>query len=180
MRAPRRELAVCALIGHCAVFLAAAPSQSPSQLASLTVPAERLPAGCSLRQADVVDPRVSQNPWTGIDPLVIATIREYMGDVPRVPDAPLSRREAAMFRLRLATGVGEAYAARYHSTSAEFVTVYAVTFDNAASLRATQDPHPELPRGSRFTAGRSTTVVGGKGSPCYEAVAGHVRSIAAR
>jgi hypothetical protein len=173
------RLAVCALVVHAGLFLAPTNRPSTIQLASLTVPADRLPVGCTLRASDAVEARASTNPWTGTDPLVIATIRERMGHVTLVPDAPRSRHEAAMFRLQLANGVAEAYAAHYRGTSAEFVTVYAVTFDEPDNSRATETSQTELTGGMRFMAGSSEIVVGGKGSPCYEAVVRHIRAITA-
>jgi len=179
MRASTRGLTVWALVAGAGVFLAAANRQSAVQLISLTVPADGLPLGCSLHSSDRFDPWVSTNPWTGTNPVVIATILERMGGVPPVPDAPLSGREAARFRLQFADGVAEAYVALYRGTTPEFVTVYAVTFDERANSRITQEGQTELTGGSRYVIGRSEIVVGGKGSPCYEAVAGHVRAIVA-
>jgi hypothetical protein len=104
-----------------------------------------------------------------------------MGDVPRPPDGPpLSHREALLFRLQLANGITEAYAAAYRDPTGEFVTVYAFTRDEANAHLNTQMSSTELPRGVKFTLGATDIVIGNKGSPCYEAVVGYVREITTR
>lgn len=178
-RALTQRVAFCALLAHGGSAVAAASAQSANSLASLTIPADQLPQGCSLRPDDVVDHRASTNPWTGLEPLVIATIRERMGAVTRVPDAPLSRREETMFRLQLANGVEEAYGALYR-TNTQFVSVYAVTFDQAESSRRRHEQPAEPGSGIRITAGRSEIVVLGKGNSCYDAVVRQVQEVVGR
>jgi hypothetical protein len=179
-RALTQRVAFCALLAYPGGAIAAASAQSANSLASLTIPADQLPAACSMRPDDVIDHRASTNPWIGTEPLVIAAIREGMGAVTRVPDAPLSRREETMFRLQLANGVAEAYGARYRGTNAEFVTVYAVTFDQAESSRRRHERPAEPRSGIRITAGRSEIVVLGKGNSCYDAVVRQVQEIVGR
>src|SRR5690242_15981545 len=79
----------------------------PVTLSDLTVPHERLPQGCGLSQAPVLG--IPINPWTVADPAAIASLRRSMGEIPAVPDAPLTRRDASAYQLLLAEGVEEAY-----------------------------------------------------------------------
>jgi hypothetical protein len=179
-RTVHRTLSALALVAVAAMrFESTAAQPTISPLSSLTLTPERLAAGCSLRPDDRVDYRASTNPWVGTDPALIATIREFMGDMPQVPDAPLSARQATIFRLKLATGVNEAYAAHYRAAGGELVRVYAVVFERPEDERARPDLSARIPDGVRLAIGSSNVVVRGKGSACYDAVVDHVRSIAA-
>jgi len=97
----------------------------------LTVPAQRLPADCALPDAPVIrigDNKmqsglwaglpITSNPWIGSDRAIVAAIVERMDRPTLVPDAPLTPRDAARFRLQLADGVDEAYAAVYRRCAA--------------------------------------------------------------
>ena len=80
----------------------------------LTVPAERLPAGCILSPGGAAPLdgnrvlirswaglRIPSNPWTGTDRPVVASIRERM-DPTMTPDGPpFSPGEAASFRRKV-------------------------------------------------------------------------------
>jgi len=175
----QRTFSVLALAAFGAIGIECAHAQSTLPLSSLTLPQERLAAGCSLQPSDRVDYKASTNPWVGADPQVIATIREFMGDMPRLQDAPLSTRQATIFRLKLATGVTEAYAAHYRVANGALVRVYAVAFERPEQERARQDLFTRLADGVRLAIGSSNVVVRGKGSACYDAVVDHIRSIAA-
>jgi hypothetical protein len=110
-----------------AAFATAQISVQPGvAMSDLTVPPERLPAGCALPQAPVMrlgDNKmqsglwaglpITSNPWVGSDRAIVAAIIESMDRPTLVPDAPLTPRDAARFRLQLADGVDEAYAAVY-------------------------------------------------------------------
>ena len=81
--------------------------QSARTLTELTVPANQLPAGCSLKPADpkpVMPPpggaatvtfsgdplsRLT-NPWAGTDRRLVVDIRKRIDGEPQVPDAPRS------------------------------------------------------------------------------------------
>src|SRR5262245_14329073 len=94
----------------------------------LTVPRERLPTECALAdsRSGYAGLRLPTNPWTGTDPSLIAEIRERVEGSPSLPDGPpMSPREAARFRLGLANGIEEAYAAVYQDAELkQLVPVY--------------------------------------------------------
>ena len=123
---------------------------SPRQVAlnDLTVPPRHLPARCALSPAaPVSDGRTVQgglwaglpipmNPWTGDDRRTISSLRERMGDVPLITDAPLTAKDASRYSLRLAEGVDEGYAAIYSESQTERVVVYALRFATAPRLES--------------------------------------------
>src|SRR5687768_15642469 len=109
------------------LLTSAVQTQTNTTLQQLTVPAERLPAGCTLSPAPAqsIDGQhvrgglwaglpISRNPWVGTDRQIIASIRERVDPPSELPDGPpLSRAELARARLRLADGVEAGYAAVY-------------------------------------------------------------------
>ena len=144
--------------------LAVAGAQT--SLEQLTLPAEHLPAGCTMPSSPTTSDAqgvrgglwanlpITSNPWIGAEPPVIATLRERFEPPRRVVDGPpLSRPEAARARLRLAEGVEQAYAAVYADASSRLVVVYALKMAGGLELQ--------------------TSVVGNT-STCYEAVRTHV------
>src|SRR5947207_12255910 len=81
-----------------------------------------------------IDLSVNGNPWIGTDRPLVATIRERVDAPPPVTDGPpLSAPEATRFRLRLADGVEEAYAAVYKQDGPPAIVVYGLRFANATS-----------------------------------------------
>src|SRR5687768_14259440 len=117
----------------------------------LTVPPERLPTGCVLSPAQSVRLEgnrvrgrnwaglpIPTNPWAGTDAPLIASIRERVDGPVLMPDGPpLTARQSARYRLHLAEGVEEAYAAIYTQEGpAEFeprdvIVVYGLRFPDA-------------------------------------------------
>jgi len=177
------------LAGYCALgvlLVCAVPTggQSTIALASLTVPQNRLPAGCSLPPSDTtpLDGNrirgglwdglpISSNPWHGDDRSVAAAIRERVAASPPLPDGPpLSRAELARFRLQLAEDIEEAYAAIYADAGTDRAIVYAVRFKKT--------PVPGAPYGAResvrIVRDGTVVVVSGAGW-CSEAVATYLR-----
>jgi hypothetical protein len=163
--------------------------QGTIALASLTVPQNRLAAGCSLPPSDTIPLDgnrirgglwaglpISSNPWHGDDRSVVGAIRERVAASPPLPDAPpLSRAELARFRLQLAEDVQEAYAAIYADAGTDRAIVYAVKFKRT--------PVPDPPYGAResvrIVRGDTVVVASGTG-PCFEAVAAYLRELTVR
>jgi hypothetical protein len=210
MQVARRHRVVAEIVRFalwCTVFASVVLSavqpghESPVALADLTVPAERLAAGCSLPSSPSLSVSgnvgmirgglwtglpIPTNPWRGADPPIVAAVRERVDGPFLEPDGPiLGPGERARFRLRFAEGVHEAYAAIYADAGPYLVTVYAVTLDSAVAPlpRSPQfERHAESQRraGVRFTRGRTRVMVAGDASPCFEAVAAHVRDLTTR
>jgi hypothetical protein len=153
-----------------------------------------LPAGCTAPQADAERTAGNQfrggqwaalplqhNPQTSSEPTLIVAVRERLGGVPLLPDAPaLTPRDAARFRLPLADGIEEAYAATYRQTdSDEMVVVYGLRFPDAraaaefwSSARAAKSPGITAVMSDAIIA-----VVSGRDGVCRDAVAAHVLSL---
>jgi hypothetical protein len=161
----------------------------PVSMNDLTVPQDRLPAGCTLSPTDSVHLDgnrirgglwaglpIPSNPWTGTDRPIIASIRERMDGPPVQPDGPpLDRRAASSYRLLLADGVEEAYAAIYLMQSdPTLIVVYASRF------AATRRPfyHSRAASNHRFEIGSIDAVVSGDGGQCSLAVEAYLKSLA--
>lgn len=172
------------------VALALAPIHIEGQrsltLDRLTVPSDRLPAGCALSPSNSVSDGtgrtrgglwaglpITSNPWTGDDRPIVAGIRERVVASPRLPDGPpVSRSELRRFRLQLAEDVVQAYAAIYTDAGPDLITVHAATFNEATgpdALRAMASSGGRL-----FIPDRTLVVLGGVGA-CFEAVSAYVR-----
>jgi hypothetical protein len=156
-------------------------AQTPVRLSDLTVPQERLPAGCALAPGRSIDLRITANPWIGTDRPVVASIRERVDGPVLVPDGPpLTPGESARFRLQLADGVEEAYAAVYEHTEPELIVVYGLRFGSTASsdemLRHRRIL--ENPRVARIAIGPILAVVHGEGGPCARAIRAYLASLA--
>jgi hypothetical protein len=168
----------------------------PITLPELTVPQERLPAGCNITPSDTVrldgnrvesglwtGLPIDKNPWMGTDRHVIATIRARMDGPPLTPDGPpLTGRLLAQYRLRLADGVEEAYAAVYRQAERgqALLLVYAARFSGAqapveqSSLRLA----PENPGIVRLQTASVVVVLHGDGGQCFQAIGEYLKSVA--
>ena len=159
----------------------------PVTMKDLTVPKERLPAGCSLSPvAEVVvgnrgrgglwaDLPIPTNPWSGTDRMVVASIRERMDGPTLVPDGPPpTAREVSRYRLQLADGVEEAYAAIYLMQSEpKLIVVYGLRF--AAAGRPFYPPRKASSH--RFEIGPLDVVVSGDGGQCSQAVEAYLKAL---
>lgn len=166
-------------------------SSRPVAMQDLTIPKDRLPAGCTLVPANSTrgpDGRIraglwaglpiSTNPWSGTDRQIVASIRERADPPPTVTDAPLTRADASRYFLHLADGVEEGYAAVYtQEGSYDSVVVSALRFtatekpfyslsDSKASYRPT----------TRIEIGRIVAVVTG-GGECFQALETYLKSL---
>jgi hypothetical protein len=168
----------------------------PILMEQLTVPSAGLPPGCVIAPDRVGSPEnpsgernwaalnIPANPWVGTDALLIAAVRERMGPPPLMPDGPpLVGRERAAYRLRLADGIDEAYAAIYATSpsarNANIVVVYAVRYADPASAHIQLTPREAAnPRIAGFTIGAIDVVIHGDGGPCFHSVKAHVKAIA--
>jgi len=165
-----------------------------TMMPDLAVPAEHLRDGCALAAANSVrldgtrvaaglwlSLPIDTNPWTGTDRRVIATIRERIGGPVLTPDGPpLSRREVARYRLQLADGIEEGYAAIYHRPGADGLTaLYALRFSSEEKAIEASAPRKSRPGLDPVRVGSVMIVVTGAG-PCFDGVSRHVRSVAAR
>ena len=172
----------------------AAASLTIAALGDLTVPDNRLPAGCTVPHADAerIDGNqvrsgrwaalpLTRNPQTSSEPGLIVEVRERLGGSPLLPDPPaVSGRDVARFRLRLAEGIEEAYAATYEQSDAVgIVVVYGLRFPDARAAS-------EFWSGARAAKNGGITavisdaiiaVVSGPGGACRDAVAAHVLSL---
>jgi hypothetical protein len=183
-------MAVSVAIG---VISAATQSQTSLALDPLTVPADRLTAGCTVSPSPTKTALgggrmhgglwaglpIDANPWRGDDPATVAAIRERVVAPPRVPDTPLlTRGELARWRLQLADDVEEAYAAIYADSGTSLITVYGVRFKTTDI--------PTLPRRERrpgtswLPRDRTVIAISSGGGECSEAVRSYVTEIAAR
>jgi hypothetical protein len=172
-----------------------APSFRPQlvKMLELTVPAERLPAGCVLSTNDTarrdgtrVRSRnwaglgIPSNPWAGTDRPLVASIRQRMEPTVTPDGPPPSRSDAASFRLHFADGVEEAYAAIYEQSETELIVVYASRFassDKAVESRS-YSGWSNNPRVIRVAMGLTVAMVHGESGPCFNAVGAHLRSLA--
>jgi hypothetical protein len=159
----------------------------PVTMQNLTVPKTALPTGCGLSPAVIDRNRVtgglwaglpvSTNPWTGTARSIVASIRARMDGLPPGPDAPpLDRNAASRYRLQLADGVEEAYAAVYRMQSdPQLVVVLALRF------AATEKPfYPLSNRRTsehRVVIGQLHAVVSGDGGECSQAVERYLKSL---
>jgi len=150
-----------------ATSIAIAPDMAQSvrsiSINDLTVPPDRLPAGCTLSPSDSVrldgnrirgglwaGLPITSNPWTGTDRPIVASIRERMGGPPLEPDGPpLDRPAASRYRLLLADGVEEVYAAIYLMQSDSTpIVVYASRFTASARPFYGARPAPKVRGGT--------------------------------
>jgi hypothetical protein len=160
----------------------------------LTVPGDRLPAGCALSPGDSIQADgnrvrgrgllwglpIPTNPWTGTDRRIVASISERVHGPIMAPDGPpLTARELARFRSQLADGVEEAYAASYTQGESQVAVVYAARFssterpdDRQSGRRASTDP-----RVVRVEIGPIIALVSGDGGQCFQAVGAYLKSL---
>lgn len=152
----RKTCTLLAVVAVCAGSLARPSAQAATSLAVLTVPIERLPAGCRLEPVDpnatgaarfVMSPGVRENPWLGTRRPTLANLRQVVDG----PGGPRYGLSGPALHERLADDVTEGYRARYVAPAGQKVEVYAVRFRDPALTRAASmnrlitDP-PERPR----------------------------------
>ena len=148
----------------------------------LTIPSERLPAACVFAKHSA-GLGIPANPWLGTDAAVIGRIAETIEPM-QIPDAPpLTVREQARMRLRLADGIEDGYSAVYEqepavSGSRFTVTVYALRYSDPTKAARTGTRWLKDTRVSRTVIGSVVVFVVGDGGPCFTAVAAHVQTLA--
>jgi hypothetical protein len=107
-------------------------------------------------------------------------IRERIEGPIVVPDPPaLTVKGLGAYRLHLAEGVEEAYAAVYKQEESGLVVVYGMKVgaeQNVVPERA--DRTSGNPRITRVTIGSIVAMVNGDGGPCFQAVGVYVKSLA--
>jgi hypothetical protein len=187
---PIDSLTRCLSAAIAIALLQAAPSRSVT-MRDLTVPADRLPAGCTLSPAPSVRDgnRVTSglwagfpaNPWIGTDRQRLASIRELIDGPAALPDGPpLDTRQLAGYRLQLADGVEEGYGAVYrHADAVAMTIVHAARFAPGQQPSARRDfSHTRPSRNPGIiTIGQIVALVSGDGA-CFQAVASHLKSLA--
>jgi hypothetical protein len=170
-------------------------AQIPSRgLESLTIPEDRLPAGCSLKPPPPaqVSPKASgdtrvgvvpgnsyaTNPWIGRDLLNVARVLALIDTPASVPDGPpLDRRQAGQYLARWMEGIVEAYRAAY-SSSGGAVDVVAVRFENERLAAATRPPARRGLALSRVVMGPDVVVVSAEAAnDCFNAARSHIESL---
>lgn len=173
--------------------LLAAVGVTIAALSDLTVPADRLPPGCAPPPSRVERATgntfrgdfwaglpISRNPQTSSDPKLIVDVRERLEGPRLIPDVPaLTARDAARFRIQLADGIDEAYAAIYRHAEFELIVVYGLRFvtpDAAGEFwsgaRAARNPDV-----AAVVSGAIVAAVSGPRGACRDAVAAHVLSL---
>jgi hypothetical protein len=169
-----------------------APPRSVT-MRDLTLPAERLPAGCALSPAPSVrldGGRVRSglwagfptNPWIGTDRRLMASIREIVDGPVAVPDGPPpDAKELSRYLLLLADGVEEAYGAVYMQSDADLITVRAMRLAPDARRPApAYSGDTRVSRNSgmiRVAIGPIVAIVTGDGA-CFQAVGAYLKSLA--
>ena len=161
-------------LAACAWVVSAVAAQQVASLGTLTVPAGRLPAGCTLRtaasSAELRDPLSARR-------LRVAVHMELYGR-PRLPDAPpLEGRERASLESRIVANVTEAYRAQYVTTDGPAVFVSAVRFDDPKNVPPERQRAPDA---STFRLVRGATVLAISGSPkdaCFQVVSKLIQSL---
>ena len=166
-------------------------------LSSLTVPADRLPPGCtlvpegrpaasSLQGAAVVAGTrgiiTPTNPWVGSDRRIVAAIRQRIEGTRPEPDGPpLDLAAATAYRLKWADHVVEAYHARYRSGDESTIEVFAVRFDDEALAGPTPPGGMTRARpglANRVVIGPTVVVVSAAvSSGCFQRVSEYVTSL---
>jgi len=100
-----------------------------------------------------------------------------------VPDAPLTAREQARFRLQLAEGIEEGYVAVYAqdaaiSGSRELLHVYGLRYSDASKAATAGTLWLRNPRASRTVIGPVLAIVHGDGGDCFRIIAEHLQRLA--
>src|SRR2546430_1669872 len=154
-----------------AASIGAVLTQGPPRefgLADLTVPMDRLPAGCALaaspserlegnrvRSGLWTGLNIGTNPWIGTEAPILAAIRERLAPT-EVPDGPpLTPAQARRYFLQLADGIEQAYVAIYREQEvSDLTTVYGLQFPttDAALAFARKSPGTVRSPASRSTA----------------------------
>jgi hypothetical protein len=174
-----------------ALHAPAGAQQRALDLSRLTVPAERLAAGCAFAPLAHQVPdgrvqvfssfpvRVPTNPWRGTDRPILADIRQrHTGGVMDMPDGPPpSTQEARRMFVHLADGVSEGYAAFYRAADEpNVVAVYALRFDEATDAHAWAENNGRHDAPA-LIAGASVVRVEAAGSRCFASVREYVASV---
>jgi hypothetical protein len=159
----------------------------------LTVPSERLPAGCALAPSASIDAdghhvrggwsEFPTNPWIGTDPRLIASIRQLLDGPAAVPDGPpLDAKALSRYLAQLADGVEEAYGVTYMQSDAGLITVRALRFspgDPSAGRSTDGDTRGSRnPAMIRVALGTIVAIVTGASGACFQDVATYLKSLA--
>jgi hypothetical protein len=121
---------------------------------------------------------IDSNPWAGSDRVLTAAIRERV-DLPlRLPDGPpLNPAELARYRLKLAEGIEQSYAAVYRESDyGSNVVVYGLEFSSdqdAADFRG----RARIAATEILAIGRIVAAVSGPPGSCIQAIIAHIRSL---
>jgi hypothetical protein len=178
------------------VTIGVASQAAPPRVISmreLTVPSERLPAGCALSPAPSVHldgggvrgglwAEFPANPWIGADRPLLASIRQHVDGPAAVPDGPpLDAKALSRYRGRLADGVEEGYGAVYMQSATDLITVRALRFAPAekASADVSSDSTHRVrnPAMIRVAIGPIVAVVSGNGGACFQVVGAYLKSL---
>jgi hypothetical protein len=186
-------LAMSTASAACAHGVAQTVPSRPVTLSDLTVPNDRLPAGCRLVPSPTVflggnriqgglwaNLPISTNPWVGTDRQTIASIRERVEGPVVVPDGPPPPApELSRYRLSLADGVNEAYAAIYTQAGSTLpVIVYGFRFSSGRQPFSFSDTiGSDVSNAVRMQIGPITTVIDVNDDACSHAVEGYLKSL---
>ena len=172
----------------------AAAGVTIAALGDLTVPPDRLPPGCTPPPSRVERANgntfhgdfwaglpLSRNPQSSSEPKLIVEVRERLEGPRLIPDAPaLTARDAARFRIQLADGIDEAYAAIYRHAEFDLIVVYGLRFPTPGAAaefwfgaRAAKNPAVA----AAVVSGEIVAAVSGPSGACRDAVAAHVLSL---
>jgi hypothetical protein len=162
----------------------------PVMMRDLTVPVERLPAGCALASTPSVPVDGNRirfglwagfptNPWIGTDRQQVISIREFIDPPTRaLPDGPPpDARALARYREQFANGVEEAYGAVYMQADADVVTVRGIRFAPGKQTSALGTGVSRNAERIRVEIGSIVAVVTGNGA-CFQTVGAYLKSLA--
>jgi len=159
----------------------------------LTVPADRLPAGCALSPAQSVRLDGNQmrsglwaefpsNPWAGTERRLIISIRQIIEGPAKVPDGPPpGSKELSRYLGQLADGVEEAYGAVYLDADENLIVVRALRFASIETPVTTGEfsgaEVTASPATLRVPIGSIVAVVNGYQGACRRAIEAYLKSL---
>ena len=164
-------------------------SQAPAReigLAEITVPNDRLPAGCGLAAAPSerlernrvrsglwTGLNIRTNPWIGIDVPILAAIHERLAPTEAPDGPPLTPVQARRYFLRLADGIDQAYVAIYREQDvSDLTTVYGLQFPTTeAALAFARNVRAAS---NAVVNGRIAAFSAGHDSDCFQAIREYV------
>jgi hypothetical protein len=162
-------------------------AQRAPSFETLTVPADRLPVGCTLTPSDSVHEGgrliggqwagvpIPTNPWRGSDrPIVAKLMERFLGSIAEPDAPPMTAAERSRFRLALADDVTEAYAAIY---SGIIVQAMQLNQPDQDRIRRMRNETARLGGTVVWSDAQGAIVVNGPRNECFAAVDAYLRQL---